>query len=185
MSMAGEEDVSSELSPEISPVWIIEGLDAQYEFLKGVRLCGAQDDRSASVGDTSKYRLRNPVGSGVIATVEELQLNVATAADVIVTVNTQTVDFPVAVTTGVRDQRWAPGTIQRTALLFTASNTQAGSPAGTGLLRRDAVADAVVIYDKPIVLTPGTAVDWGTVTTNVKSKGSVTWRERAAQALEL
>jgi len=184
--MKGQELVSAELSPEVSPTIQLEGPDAEWNFLKGVRDCAAGDTLAAAVGFQSKWRVRNPADSGVIGILEEIELVSSTGALAYrVTGNAQTVNFPTVVLSAVTDGRWGAIGDARPALIVSASNTQATGPAGEIFVETRRAVDVEFRYSRPLVLIPGACVDFGTPSFNLALFMWVRWRERAVAALEL
>jgi len=186
--IAGAETVSGHLSPEISPVMLLEDLgDADYLFLKGVRLCSAGTGVNAAAGFTSKYRLRNPADSGAVAVVTALEISpdAGAAQNVTANIHRLTVDLPTAVLTTAQDPRWGTtGGLNQTALIFSTSNAQVTGPAGDVVFDTRTPNGTPYLYTQQIPLLPGSGIDWGTITLNVSFRGWVRWTERTIPDLE-
>ena len=185
--VAGDRIVSGDLSPEISPVLMLEDLtDADFLYLKSVRLCFAGSAVGPVVANTSKWRLRNPTNSGVIAVVTNVEI-VPPNNDlvVVIRVNQQTVDFPTAIVATAPDSRWGSiATANQTALKFTSSVSQATGPAGDTIYLSRTTVGRTSKFPFQIPLLPGTTLDFGTDSVNVSLIGDVSWRERAIPDLE-
>jgi len=184
--MAGVTDVSADLSPEISPVVVIEGPTADLLFLKEVRQIFAADFLAAAIGFTSKWRLRNPARSGVIAVIRHIEMVSPAAVTYGIAVNQQTVDFATVVNTAIPDARWEALNVaaRRATLVSSAANNQATGPAGDFLLTARILPNTLLVFSRPFPLLPGTTLDFGTETGNVDLRMSIEWRERAFPVLE-
>jgi len=185
--IAGAFSVAGEISPEVSPTMQLEDLaDADYLFLKSVRLCAAGRPIVAAAGFTSKFRLRNPATSGVVAVVRGLEIGALNAAiNVIGALNQQTVDFSTSILTTAMDTRWGTtGGLNQTALIFSSANDEATVPAGDQIFDMRLDADTPWPYPWQIPLLPGSALDFGTTSANLNIRGWVRWTERGLPELE-
>lgn len=187
LGMAGQVEVSGELSPEISPVLLLEGPTAEWAYLKGLRLSAASAEIGASVGNIGGWRLRNPVDSGAIAVLEGTLFTVDTSSiRVVLTLGQETVDLASIAETTVRDSRWGPsGVTGRNALILSTQALAAPPGQDRGLYNSRMIAAAEAGYEVPVVLMPGDAVDGATVGTNIAIQLSLWWTERALPRLEL
>jgi len=186
LGMKGASDVATELSPEVSPVIVLEQAGAEWEFLQGVRLCGVSTLLLGVAANRSILRLRNPLRSGVIATVTQTEYVSTALPDVNLQRGREQVDLATIGATAVRDTRWGPqSALFRTAL--QASSTNGGAvPAGEDVLWRiRTLANTRNIYSSHYVLIPGDSVDLSTVTVNTPIIGTFTWKERPVAPLEL
>ena len=182
--MKGQESVAAELSPEVSPIVILEDASDEWNYLKGVRDCGFGDIVAAIAGFTSKWRMRNPAASGIIAVVEFIEIVTNATSAKRITINNQTVDFPTPVQGAVLDARWGIVGVAEPAVIVTASNAQATGPAGTSIGESRALSNAPWTYAQEIVLVPGAVLDFGTADQDEDARATVRWRERAFPALE-
>jgi len=184
----GSSFVATELAPEISPTFQLESNEAEWDFLKGVRGCAGADDLAGAVGFNSTFRLRNPEGSGVIGIVDALSVTPGATAGLNINRGLIFGDLaaPGVQTTVVPDFRWGQIGTTTTALVFSASNTVAAGPSGDRFAHTIRVTDVEWLYRQPVVLIPGTSMDWGgqNGTTNVTMRTWLRWRERALPPLE-
>jgi len=184
--MKGASDVATELSPEISPVIVLEQAGAEWEFLQGVRICGVRANIAGAVANRSILRLRNAANSGVIATVTGVEYTAEATATIDLTKGRAAADLTITGATAVRDHRWRPSSVLfRTALLASFENAGA-VPAGEDVLWEvRALANTRLAYPHQVVLIPGDSLDLATVTVNVTFRPVFTWKERPVAALEL
>ena len=185
--IAGADVVAGDLSPEVSPTLQLEDLNsAEFQFLKSVRLCFGANSLGAAAGFTTKWRLRNPANSGVIAQVSWIEIvPVTNDLNVSITFNQQTVDFPTAVLTSAPDARWnSIATAKQTTLIMTASNSQATGPAGDFIAASRTQGINPWMFQRQIPMMPGTTLDWGTASQNVAVTTWVSWTERGFPELE-
>lgn len=183
--MAGVEDVSADLSPEVSPVVILEGPTSDLLFLKGVRQVFFALTVNAAAGFNSKIRIRNPPGSGVIALIRRITMISPTTTDLRIRVNQFTTDLTVADTT-VPDPRWgALGLgIPASTLVASGSADQASAPGGEPILEVLTLANTPVVFGEEMPLLPGVALDMGHPSTNISLRVWATWTERGFPELE-
>jgi len=186
LGMAGVDRVAGDLSPEISPVIVLENPTVDLLFLKGVRQCFGGHNLAAAGGFTSKWRLRNPTGSGVIAVINWLTLTPDPTTNLRVAVNEQTVNLTVVLNTTIPDARWnALNTANpQSTLVLSASNAQATGPAGDLLVETQSLANVEWMFPSRFPLLPGVSVDFGTSVANVAARMWVEWTERAFPVLE-
>lgn len=184
---AGQEVVAGHLSPEISPVWIIQEADQDLDFLKIVRRMAVGIELGAGAGFLTKFRLRNPVDSGVISIVTSMDMRLDALSTVTGARGTAVTDLSVGnVPTTVIDERWGATSATGGTLILSVDNTTVLGPEGDNLFRDRLAAETR--YRMPselkIVLTPGTNFDWGAVTVNRLIRTSLTWFERPFPDLE-
>jgi len=184
--MAGISSVSADLSPEISPVVVLEEPTNDWLFLKSVRQVFVAQTVAAAIGFTSKFRIRNPVGSGVLAVMRTITMTSPTTTDLRVNINEQTVDFSVSEPTTVPDSRWnALGSAAPTSSLVASSaNDQATPPAGDPLLEVLTLGNTPVVLAEAFPMLPGTTIDFGHPSVNISLRVWCSWIERTLPALE-
>ena len=182
--MAGTTIVSAELSPEISPTFELEGRSVEWNFLKGVRDVYVGQRIAASALNTGFWRFRNPIGSGVAACFELIELSPETTGGLSLAVNQLTVDLATAQPTAVPDSRWGPLTTGRSALVASFQNTTPGGVAGQSVARAQARADVAWRYNEEIFLPPGVVLDAGAAAINIAISGTFKWHERPFPVLE-
>ena len=184
--MAGVEAVSADLSPEISPVIVLEEPTIDLAFLKGERQVFMTAVVAAAAGFNSKVRIRNPPGSGVIALIKLVTMFSASTATMRLAVNQFTTDLDVSLDTVVPDPRWgALGLgIPASTLVASSSNTQASAPGGEAMFEALTLANTPVKLTEVFPLLPGVAVDMGHVTANITMRMWASWTERGFPELE-
>jgi len=187
LGMAGVEQIAAELSPEISPTIELEGRSAQWDFLKGVRGCGGAAEIPRVALGSTRYRLRNPPGSGVMGLVSFFEMVPAADAQLIASVGDAVTNLPLGtVDTTVFDGRWGQSGVARAALILSVDNTLDVAPAGTIWMRSRRLLDEPFRLRYEIPLTPGRSLDWGTETgtLNIRMWSYILWQERGLPALE-
>lgn len=183
--MKGQESVSGELSPEVSPVWVLEDDSPEWDFLKQVRGCAGAGIEIPAAGNAAVFRLRNPVGSGTIATVRTIEMSSGGAAEFRITRNLLGVELANVGVTVVPDFRWGQsGATTTTSLIFSSKSNSAVLPAGDLMQIATRNSNRPVIYTPQIVLVPGTAIDFGLSTLATQCTAFCTWKERRLPALE-
>ena len=187
LGMKGVSDVSTELSPEISPTFQLEGPTAEWDFLKGVRLCSASTTLLGVAPNQSVIRLRNPPASGVIAIVQAISYRLPATTGASIQKGVSALDLATVRLTALRDERWAPAVpgLNRSVLIL--SRTDAGGiPVGPDVLwSMTSLGNSIIRYPSPVILTPGTHIDVSTDGGNVALDVSFSWSEREVSALEL
>jgi len=183
LGQKGQEIVAAELSPEVSPIIILEGTGAEWDFLKSVRGCRCQGAVVGQPGFSSRFRLRNPVNSGVIAVIDEVGFS---GAGVKFRMGRAQIfgDHPAPLLTVVPDLRWGSVGATTTTLLFSKDNTSALGIPGDLFMQIGVAADNYFKYTQPTVLVPGTSLEWGTNILDSDIDTYVAWRERALPDLE-
>lgn len=157
LGMTGQSDVAAELSPEVSPTIELESANNQeWDFLKGVKQCATSEQIAANVGAGGQFRLRNPPGSGVLATIHFLMMGSDnTLAHWAVHVGPQTADLVNTALSTARDGRWRrPGQLQASVLLPTFQNAVGAVPTGQGTIARASSSNLPFWYDEQIILPP-------------------------------
>jgi len=185
LGQKGQETVAAELSPEVSPVIVIEGMGAEWDFLKSVRGCSLVALTGPAVGATSVFRLRNPADSGVLGVVKFMAGNASVNILQTLAIGTALADLAVAVNTVTVDRRWnATGTTQSLLLASTNNAADAVGPVGNNIGVFAPLADTEWVYTREIVLVPGTHIDWGITGTNIGIRTYASWIERQFPLLE-
>ena len=184
LGMKGVSDVATELSPEVSPTWELESPTAEWDFLKGKKLCIATATVAAAVGFQAAIRLRNPATSGVLAVLEAVVWVTNPADNTSVRYGIANVDLSTAGGTLVRDHRWLSSSATvRAALLFSADNT-GDTVAGQVVHRTSRAADVEAQLPGGFVLTPGDSIDLQTGSVNIGLRATYIWSERQLPELE-
>lgn len=169
--------LATDLFPTIN---VQDGAIPDLAFVAGVRIAGAAGYTAASAGEYSGVYLRNPTGSGVIATLRHVFtaniVNVKLYYD-----DPGTVGSALGVgSLGILDTRsGTSGTVhQLTACQVRLFAT--ATPGGVGVGQFPANVRA----DLPIVLVPGTAVSFFHPTANTANGTYLCWQERTLQKWE-
>jgi len=183
--MAGVEMVAADLSPEISPVIVLEQPDVELLFLKSVRQIFSGDQIAAAAGFPSVWRLRNPAASGVIAVVHVIEMTANIISNLAIRISTATTDFAVPVDTAIPDPRWnALGVAGRRSTAIITSRNDGGVPSGDTMGEARRIANTVWRFDSRFPLLPGVALDFGSETDQVNLRMYAEWTERAFPNLE-
>jgi hypothetical protein len=186
--MAGVEIVSSEMSPEISPVFVVEGDTGDWDYLKHKKLFACQFSVPASVGEFSHWQLRNPPTSGTIAVIERITASTTASDYTRLMLNKVTTDYTTAAYPVVQDTRWQ--TYPGPPLNFNVSSLKAthegdsGVGAGSIFSQQRLISNTPWTFVGPLVLTPGYALSGQNTTYNLAMSVTVQWSERKLQPLE-
>lgn len=180
LSMKGVEQVSGELSPEISPVFILESERPEWEFLKNEKLMSSVFGLSAVAAQNSVYRLRNPAASGVVAVISAFMLSVGVASEVLAERDDDNGNLGTVLPTVSRDTRLP--VLNASALIASQGNNVALS--GEAWWTAQILADTSIPQLLTFVLSEGQEIDLLTINVNVRIRGWVHWRERRLDVLE-
>lgn len=182
LGMAGQETVSAELSPEVSPTWTLEDNDLEWGWLKNVRYCSVGTHQGGAGAAVSNVRLRNISGSNTLIIIDKIYITVEGGTSAIHIMMSPTVDQSALTsifTTGSQDARWG---FQEAVLQVSSGNSAATG--SWSLLNTTTPADTPVVFDSQIVLIPNTAVDVATGTVARDLHVNVSWHERQLIPLE-
>lgn len=180
LGMKGVTEVAAELSPELSPVFVLETERPEWEFLKNEKLVGATFQKTGEVALASAVRLSNPAASGVVAVFSRMHINSAAAGIILWERNTDQGVLASLLPTVARDTRWEALT---TSVLL--QSVAAVGASGDSFGSTVNLANVPVEYVDSIVLTPGQQVQMTQLTVNTSIRGYWTWRERRLDALEI
>lgn len=170
-----------EVLPELFPVIEVENTTPELLLLNGWRLAWQNIEETSPLAETAAVSITNPVGSGILAAVEELDLRTSFDDNIQILV-TNTLDTSPEIRGLFRDARLG-GNRNTACELRNFSNV----PTGAGLRIR-LVADEVMHLaprNGICVLSPGTALQIGTTGTQLQLAVNCYWRERVAQSSEL
>lgn len=185
LAMKGVEQVTPELSPEISATFTLESDRLDWKYLKGEKILGFGNSRTSIAAAGPTFRIRNPAASGTIVTIDWFEMNVTTAADVArITLIEVGADLLGGVLAPIsRDTRNAISASNSAIIVSFATNV---APAGSQLWTQNLPVSGMPTHiPLQVVLTPGFAVDFGTVTaTALTLFGAAQWSERGLSALE-
>ncbi len=187
LGMKGQEIVSGDLSPEISPVLELESAaDQEWDFLKAVKQCSCAERVQANAGGGGHARLRNPPDSGVLLVVSQLIMRLAIVADVAVNFQQSTADLLNTGLTTARDGRWNQSTLSQSAARFSFTAASGAVPTAAGTVFRSAIlANTTLILGLQLILPPGFAVEFGCLNPSIQVDLGADWKERALPRLEL
>jgi len=188
LGMKGQQTVAADLSPEVSPTIQLEGSeDQEWDFLKGVRQCSWAEQVAANAGAAGQGQLRNPPGSGVLATLTRIEMGCLAVQQFRIVFNRSTADLANTALTVARDGRWQPTAIsQQSALIATFQNAVGSVPTGAGVIYfTPRAVNSPAIYQTQVILPPGSNLHFGGSDANLIMYFSVEWRERQIPALEL
>jgi hypothetical protein len=174
LTQSGALDVAAELSPEVSPVLVLENDRPEWLFLSNQRALSCQLGTLAASAATTTGRLRNPTGSNVLAVVTNISGSAQAAARLSVFIGTATTDLATSQNPIALDSRYS--------LLGGAAlkaSREGVAPTGLGIEGYDVLATTRVVFQSPpIVLLPGSHMDFCVNTADVAGLFNVRWRER-------
>jgi hypothetical protein len=181
LSMAGIQSPAADLSPEISPVLVLEIDRPEWKYLGNERFESGNIGVTSGAAAPGYTRLLNPTGSGVLAIIEKILVHTVTAAGAIYVVR---MAFGQVARTNVgtavnRDTRFRMGSAACTI-------SQDGAAAvGTATESASILAsEPRELSSCPIILGPGGSVDVGTDAFAKNIEVSYHWRERAIEPFE-
>ena len=174
-SVSGQLEIAAQLSPEVSPVLVLESDRAEWLYLGNQRLMGGRIAVAAQAASPSVGRIRAPSNSAILGVIELIIISSTSAIEASLRLGTATADRATALTVSPRDSRWQ-GTLTAGALKMSQDNA---AFAGNEFLEVSLAANTP-LYIKPagIVLVQGNHLDLGTTTLNVPFNATVFWRER-------
>ena len=185
LALKGVQEVAGELSPEISAVFILEDDRPDWSFLKAERLVGVGHFAASGATAGPTFRLRNPAGSGVLATIKIIEGSVGPGDTLEIRLNAQNLDLGGGIrNTSVRDTRdgFLIG-IVKSSCIFSFNTTVA--PVGTTIYSMAAPTDEPRSYKEPLILSPGHSVDFGSLAVQAVTLNCwMSWIERALAPLE-
>ena len=182
LGMKGQEMVAAELSPEVSPVIVLQDNAAEMQFLQGIRLCTSGMLQGAVVAENSLFRILNAAGSGVLAVFTYFALTANRTSTLNVGYGITQAALGTAGATAVRDGRWGRPANPTTLTASRANNVAVGLDS-TLMVSRVATG-FIVKASRQWVLLPGESLEWGTGTTDVQLETTVDWYEKPLPALE-
>lgn len=180
LSMKGVTDVASELSPEISPIFVLESERPEWEFLKNEKLMSNVFAPSPVAAQQTAVRIRNPSGSGAVAVFTRMWLSAAIPIGFIAERNTDQGNLTTVLPTVARDTR----TQELNASALVASQTSNAAASGSSFWSSNLIGDTPAINNIPFILTPGNQIQITSLTVNAGLRGTLDWRERRLDVLE-
>lgn len=180
LGMKGVTDVSAELSPEISPILVLETERPEWEFLKNEKLMSAVFALGGVVAENTVFRLRNPTGSGVVAVIARIEFSTDATTAFIVERDDDNGNLATVTPTVSRDTRLP---VLNASVLVASGDTNVVL-SGESWLTGRTIANVTNQFPAPFVLTAGNEIDIASIATNVVVRGFVHWRERRLDAME-
>jgi len=180
LGMKGVSVVSSELSPELSPILVLESERPEWEFLKNEKLMASVFAQGGVVGQNTLYRLRNPAGSGVVAVITRFMITTDLTEIVIAERDDDNGNLATVLPTVSRDTRLP--VLNASSLIASQANNVVVTGESWWTARLLANSDAP--QDVQFVLTAGHEIDLVQLGANVAIRGWVHWRERRLDVLE-
>lgn len=187
LGMKGQEMVASELSPELSPVWVLEDAAIEWLFLKQVRACSAAASTTSIAAQFGRYALVNPAASRMVATVSMIRMTANAGVGVeLRLIDAELANFATIGQAGPRDTRWEFGAGQTVSpIIFSSENNVATIAGGFLVHTQITIANQnFALLPEKVVLAPGATLFWGISSANITTRSSVHWTERALPELE-
>ncbi len=170
------------LAPELLAAIALEVDRPEWAFLAGERLCIGYGIQAAVGGQLGHVQLINPIGSGVLAVVQEIL--VSTSATMAVRIGQ--LDTPLggasASAYGYRERR-LPAGVQTTACDVN-TDSSVGSQITTELTHLPVLVNVTNQFKIPWVLSPGTGVCVRGGSADVQANVNYVWTERAMEPAE-
>ena len=179
--LGGGSKVTESLS-ELFPMIDVENLPAELLFLAGWTTGMNTAVQAATVGETSRMQVFNPVGSGKIAVLTDLHIQSATGVALFVDWQINETPFASLFPGITRDTHagFQRPTALSTGVLATGNTVTAGR-----FLLPASETFHFHLENGIAVLAPGTGVEFGTFADNQELSATFIWREREALSSEL
>jgi len=179
--MKGVTEISAELSPEVSPVFILEAERPEWEFLKGEKLMASVFSVTGVAAVNSAYRLVNPATSGVIAIITDIFFFVdVNGAVSIFERNATQGNLAAILPTVSRDSR-LPILNASSCIASVATNIAAS---GEAFIISQILANTREHWQPNYVMGAGQQLQISTTGVNITLRGAVWWKERRLDVLE-
>jgi hypothetical protein len=183
LSMKGPASMN-QLAPELMPVHpFFTG--AENRLFEGWDRFAFEIEQTAGAGSTAFTRIRNPVGSNVVAVVEKMHLGISTTDLVTVQIGAVTADLAGvgAVTRSSLDGRSTR--LNSTCILSGAAGVAALNVVGKYNVNAVGGQDVIGSANDEWPLLPGDAIQWQNTTVQLTLRVNLVWRERALEDSEL
>jgi len=178
----------SSLTPELMPVFVVEGPEPDHAFEKGIALHSGLALGSALAGNLTNIVLWNPTNSGLLVTVRNFSLRAGTASEIVGGIVALATDRTNLTRTGTRDSRNRVDGIAVTTTRARVSwdNTVAALVSTTvnGTFYQNN-GTTQTFHEIPFVLSPGFALAFTCQTANAAMQLCVQWTERPFNPSEL
>jgi len=184
LGMKGVEVVAGELSPEISPVFILEDNSIEWKFLQQVRVCGSAIIQNGAAGNETLVRWQNPVASGIMAVFSHLDYTASLDENFNFGFTVTTAGLATPGVTAVFDHRWDTG-LNPTAVKVTRTSAGATIALGGSVFVTRVAINNRYPWDGAVVVLPGEGLEFGSPGTfAVNIRVNARWTERHLPALE-
>jgi len=162
---------------------VFAGVELRY--LESWNRFGATVNQAAAVGVPTNVRIRNPVGSGVVAVLESIHLDSTVVLEVLLRRSTTDTDYANVFTTFTLDPR-SGGALTRSSSVFSGNQiaTLGGFNIGDFLIPANQGQELIANENQEITLLPGISYDLSTVAVNVALIVSLKYRERVLEESE-
>lgn len=172
---------SPQLAGELMPVLIfLSGVESLFH--QGWERFGSAGQIGAVALQNSVFRLRNPVGSNVIAVIENLIVSADIAANFSIEMTSPGVDLVGSLPRIPIDTR---GRTNSTLVATTGNNVPIGASSLMWVTLNALVSFSLITSDpQTLVLNPGRTLEIKTSTVNTFLSVSVVWRERLLEESE-
>ena len=184
LGMKGVVDVAGELSPEVSPVIVLEDNSLEWQFLQQVKACCSATLEPANAGFESVVQWLNPAGSGIIAVFSHVGVSVGPVININFGYALVAAALPTAGATAVRDHRWSTAA-DPTSVRVSRDNTGTVIALASSIFITRSPANRPFSWEQPVVLLPGEALQLGSGgSLALDIRATAVWTERALPALE-
>jgi hypothetical protein len=173
-------EVAPELSPEVSPIIVLESQRPEWDYLGNQRIFTASSFVTAGAALPGTLRLFVPTAQTILAVIEAIAVTPTTAANVQVNIGANVTPLANVVASVTRDSRvrTTVGGLVSSGLSITQETSQ--SPSGTIAERFAAPAGVGPSRFQclPVILGPGGSLDISLDTVTLAMFVHVLWRER-------
>jgi len=168
---------------ELFPVFDVENMPAELLFLSGTKIAFGNGNVGATVAETSKVQLFNPVDSGHLITLTSVWVGTTGPATAIEAALSEVALVTDAGNHPLRDTRIS--VIQNSVGQVRIESSAIGVP--TFILFRIGSQESLLITDPNAVavLAPGTGITFSPNVVNQQINATFFWRERLAEPSEL
>jgi len=176
------------LSPDLQAVIMMQsGVEERY--LQGWNRFAQEFVMSTpGVGNNAGFRIRNPVGSGLLVVIEYVGIDPSAGSDYRMQVGAATTDLATSSSsTGRMDPRGNPNSAAIASITSNASTTPTltGATVRIGVTANFAQFNFPFTVNQELPVLPGDAFQVQNQTSNVAFSGSAIWRERLLESSEL
>ncbi len=178
----------NQLAGEMIPV-IDTFYGTENRFLEGWDKFAIEIEQTAGAGNTAFCRLRNPVGSAVVAIIEKVEINLASSATPtadVVTEQLGAVTADLATITAVTRSAMDGRSPRLNSTCIASSTVAAGALNVLQKFQIPAVGKDLIAYEaQELTLLPGDAWQWQNTSVLLTLRVNLMWRERMMEESEL